>query len=265
LIQQRSYRFTHTLSRQPGPSCVDGLRSDQRQVPDHPRFLQEQREYLDALGQAGVETIVLPALNEYPDSVFVEDVALCVNGTALMLRPGADSRLGEAAASQSEFEQHFPVVSRLPGEGRMDGGDILLTDNDAFVGISSRTDGAAFDALLPVLETHAYRVRAVQTPSGVLHFKSDCALLDENTILATARLAEADCFGPGYRVLTVPADENAAANLIRVNDFVIMRSGFPKTHRLLQDNGYRIIQVRADEAARLDGGLSCMSLRFALA
>ena len=103
-------------------------------------------------------------------------------------------------------------------------------------------------------------MRIVETPPGVLHFKTDCAIVDDATIFSTARLAASGCFD-GYTVIECPAGEEAAANLIRVNDHVLMRTGFPQTEALLRDRGYNVITVRADEAARIDGGLSCMSLR----
>ena len=100
------------------------------------------------------------------------------------------------------------------------------------------------------------------TPPGVLHFKTDCAVIGADVIFSTARLAASDCFD-GYDVLVCPSGEEAAANMIRVNDHVLMRTGFPKTEAQLRDSGYDVITVRADEAARIDGGLSCMSLRCA--
>ena len=105
-------------------------------------------------------------------------------------------------------------------------------------------------------------VRVVTTPPSVLHFKTDCAVISADVIFSTARLAASECFD-GYDVLVCPSGEEAAANMIRVNDHVLMRTGFPQTEALLRDSGYDVITVRADEAARIDGGLSCMSLRCA--
>ena len=94
----------------------------------------------------------------------------------------------------------------------------------------------------------------------MLHFKTDCAIVDDHTVFATARLAASGCFA-GYHVIVAPEGEEAAANLIRVNDLVIMRTGFPATATQLRDEGYDVVTIDADEAAKVDGGLSCMSLR----
>lgn len=145
----------------------------------------------------------------------------------------------------------------------MDGGDILVTETEILVGLSDRTDQAGFDALSKIVRDLGYTTRAVHTPAGVLHFKSDCGLLDEETIFATKALAASRCF-EGYRVIEAPDGEGPAANLIRVNDHVLMSEGHPRTQELLTKAGYEIVTLPNSEAAKVDGGLSCMSLRFNL-
>ena len=137
-----------------------------------------------------------------------------------------------------------------------------MTDREVLVGLSARTNAPGAEALAAAVAPTARKVRVVTTPPGVLHFKTDCAVIGADVIFSTARLAASDCFD-GYDVLVCPSGEEAAANMIRVNDHVLMRTGFPKTEALLRDSGYDVITVRADEAARIDGGLSCMSLRCA--
>jgi len=262
-MKERSFRFTHTVSRLPGKSIANGLRAHRQPNPDHENFLREHVAYINALEIAGVETLVLPALENYPDSVFVEDAALCFGNQASILRPGAASRFGEAAAISPDLLKLFGNISNLDNDGFVDGGDILLTDDEALIGLSERTDQKGVDALTPHLQKHGYKPRIVNTPKGVLHFKSDCSLLDSETIFSTKALAESGCF-ENYKVVLTPTGEEAAANLIRVNDYVIMRTGFPKTKTLLERHGYQVMVVNAEEAAKVDGGLSCMSLRFAL-
>ena len=104
-------------------------------------------------------------------------------------------------------------------------------------------------------------MREVTTPAGVLHFKTDCSLLDEETILSTKRLAASGCF-EGYRVIHTAEGEEACGNTIRFNELVIMPSGFPRTAEVLDKAGYTVREVGNSEAAKLDGGMSCLSLRF---
>ena len=263
MYENRCFTFTHTLSRLPGKSIAQGLRAENVGDPDPGSFLEEHHGYIQALQQAGVKTTVLPAAETFPDSVFIEDAALCFDGIAVVLRPGASTRFGEAAALQPDLQEIFPEVIELDGSGYIDGGDILLSDDIAFIGLSDRTDAAGIAALTPILNDHGYKVQIVNTPGDVLHFKSDCGILDSETIFATKALAASGCF-QNFTVIEAIEGEEAAANLIRVNDYVILRTGFSKTKALLEQHGFKTITTSANEAEKVDGGLSCMSLRFSL-
>jgi dimethylargininase len=138
---------------------------------------------------------------------------------------------------------------------------VLLSDEEAFIGLSGRTDQMGFDALARVLGDLGYRIRKVETPPSILHFKTDCGLLDSESIFASRTLAATDCFH-GYQVIEAPEGEEAAANLIRVNDVVMLSAGHPKSEALLTSRGYEVRILDTSEAAKVDGGLSCMSLRF---
>ncbi|MEO0496209.1 MAG: dimethylarginine dimethylaminohydrolase [Pseudomonadota bacterium] len=264
----RSCTFTHTLSRAPSRSVARGLRAEHVGDPDFDRFADHHAIYIAALEAAGCKTEVLPALEAFPDSVFIEDAALCLGPVAIALRPGAPSRFGETSVLRPELERIFSAVIDLPGtdmaDGALvDGGDILVTETEILVGLSQRTDQTGFDALADIARDLGYTARAVHTPKGVLHFKSDCGLLDEETIFATAALAASGCF-EGYRIIEAPRDEDPAANLIRVNDHVLVSDGYPRTAELLDNSGYDVVTLPNSEAAKIDGGLSCMSLRFNL-
>lgn len=260
-IAEQSYRFTHAICRQPARSVVHGLQAGDTGAPDFDLFSEHHGNYVQALEQAGVTVTVTPPLEDFPDSVFVEDTALCLPEGAIALRPGASSRFGEAAAIAPELNKHMSNVIVLEGDGFIEGGDILVTGSEVLVGLSDRTDQKGFDQLTEIAGEWGYSTRLVQTPPGVLHFKTDCGLLDENTILATRRLAASGCF-EGYRVIKIPNGEEPAANSIRVNDTVFMPQGFLKTKTLVEEARFQVITLANSEAAKIDGGLSCMSLRF---
>jgi len=261
MSEKSSYRFTHAIVRRPGRSVVDGLRAVDQGKPDAGLFQAEHRAYIRALQRAGVKITELPALEEFPDSVFIEDTALLLPEGSVILRPGAPSRAGEAEATARALSVNGREVCRIGGEGHIDGGDVLVTGPLVLVGLSERTDMGGFEATRDVLEVWGYSVQAVHTPEHVLHFKSDCSLLDDETILATSRISEENCFAQ-FRVLTVPEGEEAAANSVRVNGTVFVPAGFPATAALIARAGYKVEVLRISQAALLDGGLSCMSLRF---
>jgi dimethylargininase len=258
----RSYRFSHAIVRDPARSVVRGLRSVDHGSPDWERFRIEHRAYVRALEQAGLTVISLGALEEFPDSVFIEDDALCLPEGIVLLQPGAPSRTAEARVLGLDLEGLGFDAIPCACAGFIDGGDILVTDSVVLVGLSERTDRAGFEWLKTVLQPWGYVVRAVRTPDGVLHFKSDCCVLDGSTVLATRRLSEAACFDR-FRVLTVPGGEEAAANCVRINDTLLVPAGFPETAGLLAREGYAVETVPVSQANLLDGGLSCMSLRWA--
>lgn len=239
---------------------VDGLRAADRGHPAYEGIVAEHQAYVAALSSAGVAVSVLPPLEDFPDSVFVEDPALLLPQGAILLRPGAPSRAGEAAAIASTLRGLFEVVLELPG-GFADGGDVLLAPRGLMIGLSSRTDRAGAEALAGVAARLGNAAVVVETPADVLHLKSACSLLDDETILCTRGLAESGIFD-GFRLAVTPEGEEAAANALRVNDVVLVGAAFPKTCQLLDALGHSVVPLETAEIGKLDAGLSCLSLRW---
>ncbi|MEM1299142.1 MAG: dimethylarginine dimethylaminohydrolase [Pseudomonadota bacterium] len=260
-MSDRSFRFTHAIVRAPAPSIVDGLRAVDTGSPDLAVFESHHADYVAALRSTGAEVIELPAADSFPDSVFVEDSALCLQEGAIAMRPGAPSRLGEAALMAGTLREVYSEVRTIEGPGSIEGGDILVTEREILVGKSARTDADGLAELTRLVADWGYKVRELQTPPDVLHFKTDCSLLDGETVLATRRLEASGCF-EGYRVIHTADGEEASANAIRFNDLVVFPAGFRRTRDRLADAGYSVREVSNTEAAKLDGGMSCLSLRF---
>lgn len=260
-MSEKSYRFTHAITRLPSVSIVDGLRAEDTGTPDIDVFRKHHADYVAALRATGAQVTELPAMESFPDSVFVEDAALCLPQVAIVMRPGAPSRLGEAAKMAPVLRGLYDEVVTIEGPGFIEGGDILVTEREILIGTSARTDSAGVEELRRAVSNWGYTVREVATPADVLHFKTDCSLLDAETILSTKRLDASGCF-EGYRVIHTAEGEEACANSIRFNDSLIMPSGFSKTAEKLVKAGYDVREVGNTEAAKVDGGMSCLSLRF---
>jgi dimethylargininase len=252
--------LNRALMREAAPSVVNGLRAIDRGAPTFDGIEAELTAYRAALEAAGVIVETLPALDGYPDSIFLEDPALVFPEGAILLRPGAPSRLGEAAAIAPVLRGLFNRVLIL-GDGFAEGGDVLVTPRTVFIGLSARTNETGARGLTALLETLGHSARVVATPPGVLHFKTDCSLLDEETVLATPRLAAGGVF-EGYRVLLTPDGEEAAANALRVNDRVFLGERFDRTARLLASSGYNVARLPNSQIGLLDAGFSCLSLRW---
>src|SRR6201996_6900842 len=181
------FEFDRALVRQPGQSVVNGLSTQTGPRPDFAAVAQEHEGYREALRACGLAVEVLPPLEAYPDSVFVEDPALVFGHSAIVLRPGAQTRLGEATDMDRVLTHHFGNVSRL-SRGFADGGDMLLTPEGVFIGLSKRTDQQGATELASLLSELGIRSRVVQTPADTLHLKSDCSLVDDDCVLCTRAL-----------------------------------------------------------------------------
>lgn len=260
-MSDRSFRFSHAITRRPSASITAGLRAVDTGTPDLALMLAHHAGYVAALRDTGATVVELDALEDFPDSVFVEDTALCLPEGAVVMRPGAPSRLGEAAEMAPHLRALYGQVVAIEGPGFIEGGDILTTETEILVGRSARTDAAGIAELTRLVTPWGHKVREVFTPPGVLHFKTDCSLLDADTILATARLDASGCFD-GYRVIHTAEGEEAAANSIRFNDVVLVPAGFPRTAEALDRAGFALRVIGNSECAKLDGGMSCLSLRF---
>ena len=258
-----SYKFTHAIVRQPAKSIIKGLRAVDIGSPDYDQMICDHDDYVKALMSAGVEVINLTALNEFPDGQFVEDTALCLPKAAILMRPGAPSRLGEGCEIEPQLRDLFKAVYEIEKPGHIEGGDILVTGKEILVGRSARTNENGVSQLSEIVTPLGYVMREVFTPPEILHFKTDCSLLGPYEILSTKRLQYSGCFD-GYSVINVADGEEAAANAIRVNDYVIMPAGFPRTRAILEEHGYKVKVINNTECAKLDGGMSCLSLRLNL-
>lgn len=256
----RVFDFNSAIVRTPGRSVVNGLRANLGPAPVFESVMAEHQAYIAALSAAGVKVTILPALEQSPDSVFVEDPALVFTQAAVLLRPGAPSRSAEARELADTLAARFPAVLPL-SDGFADGGDILVTPIRVLIGLSARTNQVGADGLRRLLESIGLAGKVVQVPRGTLHLKSDCSLVDEEIILATDELARSGLL-EGFRVLVVPHDERHATNALRVNDVVFIRAGCPRTQELLEEHGLKVKPLPVSEIAKIDAGLSCMSLRW---
>lgn len=255
------FDFTHALCRAPAPSAVKGIRADGGPDPDLHGLLAEHEAYVATLRDLGLAVEVLDPLDDFPDALFTEDVALTFPEGAILLRPGAPSRAGEVAHIRGPLAAYHPNLLEMAGPGYADGGDILRLADRLIIGLSARTDRTGAEELAGLLAELGYRAEIAETPPGVLHFKTGCGLVDEATILAVPALADCPEFA-GLEVVTTPPGEGPAANILRIRDTVLVGDRWSGTRALLAARGIDIRSLPADQIAHIDAGLSCMSLRW---
>ncbi|MBL0171003.1 MAG: N(G),N(G)-dimethylarginine dimethylaminohydrolase [Gemmatimonadaceae bacterium] len=257
-------RFTQAIVRPPARNFASGLTTVDIGVPDVDRALAQHAAYCSALERNGCALITLPADDRYPDSTFVEDTALILPGKGAMLTlPGAASRAGEVDAIRDAVCRFFPNAPQIVAPGTLDAGDVCEAGTHVFIGISHRTNAEGARQLTAWLATHGVTASTVDirdTP-GILHFKSGVVAIEENRLVAIGALASHPEFRD-YDVVRVPAGEEYAANCVRVNDVVFVADDYPHTHAMLRTLGYTLEILDMSEYAKMDGGLSCLSLRF---
>ncbi len=253
--------LTHAIVRTPAPTAVHGLRAGDGPDPDFPALLAEHALYVRALRACGLTVTELPPLDDFPDALFVEDVALTFPAGAILLRPGAPSRAGEVAHIASALRDHHAVVLAMAGPGHVDGGDVLRLADRVLIGLSGRTDRAGAEELIGLLAQLGQRGEIAETPPGVLHFKTGCSLIDERTIFALPQMVDLPAFA-GLTVVPVPGGETRAANKLRVNDVALIGANFPESRKIIEGFGIKTIALPVEQIGRIDAGLSCMSLRW---
>ena len=252
------YEFSRAIVRLPGNSVINGL-SGVGIKPDYLTLKTEHLNYIKTLQNLGLAIDVLESEETLPDSVFVEDPALTFRNGAILLYPGAETRKEESSAIKPYLEKIFGHVHELK-TGSAEGGDILRLNDEVLIGLSDRTNEMGALELQNLLLKLGYQSRIVETPKGVLHFKSDCSALDEETVLVTPRLAKSEIF-KNHELIVTPEGEYGAANALRVNEVLLVPNGYPKTAELLSDK-YEVKIIDIFEVSKLDAGLSCMSLRW---
>jgi dimethylargininase len=222
-------------------------------------MVRQHQAYIQALESLGLEVIVLEAEPNHPDAYFVEDVAVVTPEVAVITNPGAEPRKGEQDSIEPILEQFRPTI-RIQAPGTVDGGDVLMVGRHFFIGISERTNKAGANQLGHILEHYGITWAPVEVAAG-LHLKSSVNYVGEGILLVSDNFAEREEFA-GYRKILVPPNEAFAANTLWINDHLIMPFGFPVTKKRLAETGLPIIELDVSEAQKMDGGLTCMSLRL---
>jgi dimethylargininase len=227
------------------------------------RALEQHRAYCEALEAAGVLVITLEADAEHPDSTFVEDAAVVTPEWAVITRPGAASRSGEIVRISEVLGEYYQKLDAIHGPGSVDGGDICEIGNRFVIGISERTNEEGARQLSEILSSHGCTSSTVDIRGveGILHLKSGLTYIGDGRMLVIESLVDKIKI-EGVELVAVPSGEEYAANCIRVNDRVLMPAGFPRLRKILWDLGYRVIELEMSEFQKMDGGLSCLSLRF---
>lgn len=252
--------FQKAIVRIPSKSMINGLSSVNLGQPDYHLAIKQHEAYIEALLACGLEVITLEADENFPDSTFVEDVALCTPHCAIITRPGAESRREEIEEMKEVLKEEYEKIEFIQAPGTVEAGDIMMVENHYYIGISARTNEEGAKQMITILEKYGM-TGSVVTLQEVLHLKTGLAYLENNYLVACGEFLEKDEFAK-FKILEIDQEESYAANCIWVNDVVIIPKGFPKAKQVIEMTAYEIIELDMSEFQKLDGGLSCLSLRY---
>ena len=269
--------FARAIVRPPAPNFAEGLTTAGLGAPDYQRAVKQHEAYCAALERCGLTLIRLDADPNYPDSCFVEDVAVVIPEFAfqcardpiptrvVLTRPGAATRTGEVESMRIALEQMAPefAIQQIEPPGTLDGGDICEAGEHYFIGLSERTNESGAEQLAQFVTAHGYTAGFIdiRKSDSLLHLKSGLAYLGDNRVVVTEALAGLKEF-ERYEMVTVPPGADYSANCVRVNDYVLVAAGYDDFELQLRRLGYRTLALDMSEFQKMDGGLSCLSLRW---
>lgn len=251
---------TRALVRPPGRTYPDALTLlAPRPDVDLALARRQHAGYVATLRHLGLDVTELPPDDEHPDAVFVQDRICVVDGRAIVGPPAVASRRGEARALAEVLGRLYPVVE-LPPPCCLDWGDVLITEDSLFVGLSKRSNQAAVDALRR-LPAPARRAEGVPLPAGLLHLLSGCAYLGDRKLLAIEPLREFACIR-GFELVPVAETEPLAANVLTLGRRALVPAGYPETAARIEAAGLRVQRISVSEFEKRDGGVTCLSVLY---
>jgi len=250
----------YAITRAVSPAINQCELSYQERTGIDPGLAEKQHLALvDKLRELGCHILSLAAEAGLPDSVFVEDCAVVLDEVAIITRPGAASRRPETETIARALKP-FRHLHYIRPPATLDGGDVLLAGRQLYVGLSSRTNEQAIDQLRVATSIHGYTVSQVEF-TACLHLKSAVTQVAEDLLLINPDWVDPAQFAP-LDCLAVAHSEPHAANVVLLDDRVIMPKKFHRTRKRLQARGIDIETVTMTELAKAEGGVSCCSLLF---
>jgi dimethylargininase len=252
--------FTNAILCTPCHSITEGITTSDIGKPVYNIALEQHSKYAAALQQLGLKIHTIPAKEQFPDSTFIEDVAVCTSVFCTITSPGAPSRRGETTGMKEVMMEFFNSFEEIKLPGTLEAGDVMMAGNHFYIGISGRTNHNGADQLITIVQKHGYTGTKIPLKK-MLHLKTGVSYLENNNLLVSGEFINTPEFGKFNRII-VDDDESYSANSLWINGKVLVPAGFPKTREKIEKAGYETIVLDVSEFRKVDGGLSCLSLRF---
>ena len=252
--------FTNAIVRRPCAEMVNGITTANLGIPDFEKAQKQHELYIAALRACGLKVHVLEADSRFPDSTFIEDVAVCTPYCGIVTNPGALSRRGERDAMSAVLSGFYENVHEITSPGTLDAGDVMMVESDYYIGLSERTNEEGADQLIQILRKYNLNGITVKMDK-MLHLKTGLSYLENNNLLISNLFITDKTFDKFNKIL-IDDNEAYSANSLWINGTILIPEGYPRTLEKITQAGYKTLIVDTSEFRKLDGGLSCLSLRF---
>jgi dimethylargininase len=252
-------RRMRALVRRPSPRLAEGLLThlDRTQV-DADLAVRQWEGYVAALAAEGWEIVEAPAAEDCSDSAFVEDTVVVYDDLAVISRPGAVERQPETAGTEQTLAALGYRIARIAEPGTLDGGDVLKHDGRVWVGLGGRTNRAGVDQLAHLLSPLGAEVIGVPL-SKVLHLKSAVTALPDGTVVGYEPLVDDVTAWDPFQ----PVPEEPGSHVVLLGgETVLMSSAAPRSRQLFEERGLRVVTVDISEFEKLEGCVTCLSVRL---
>lgn len=252
--------------RTPGKTIDRGLRIKDRGEVDVDRAHEQHEIFCRALGEIGYRIVVwMDANDDLPDSVFVEDPAVIISETLVLTRLTREERRGEECELEGQLSPYFRDIQKIKAPGFVEGGDVLVTNNMLYIGLSKRTNLEGAGQLARIAHQKGYGVKMITLPNDHLHLKGEAAYHPNmNAITVTLRLAP-EFSAATQKIIEIPVDDGLGrfgANCISKEDKVITTSECPTAVPILQAHGFTVLPIDLSEFNKIDGAMSCLCKLF---
>lgn len=239
---------------------VNGITSASLGKPDYELALKQHDNYISALEKCGLKVTVLDADENFPDSTFIEDAALCTPKCAVITNPGAQTRKGEISGMKEVLSGFYQIIEEIKSPGTLEAGDVMMAGDHFYIGLSARTNNSGADQLVAILNN--YGMTGSKIPMNeMLHLKTGLSYLENNNLLIYGEFLKEKEFDRFNKII-ISEEESYSANSVWINGRVLVPAGYKGTKEKVEAAGYEVIEVEVSEFRKLDGGLSCLSLRF---
>jgi dimethylargininase len=252
--------FKKAIVRRPCENMVHGITGENLGAPDYNTALKQHDSYIEALKNCGLEVITIEKNNTFPDSVFIEDTAVLTKEFAIITNPSPKARKEEIVGVIPTIKQQYNTIEYIAPPGTLEGGDIMLIGDTFYIGRTARSNDDGIRQFKKIVTKHGYNATTIDV-TDMLHLKTGVSFIGNNTLLIVDNLKNHPAF-TSFKKIIAEGKEAYAANSLNINDKIILPKGYPETRKKLDQENYEIIELDISEYRKLEGGLSCMSLRF---